>query len=71
MTRLEKLETLVKIEEGIQSFFDRIDLKKESIDNMGGYFPELRDKNTNDIHTYMMCIDRLNERFNKLAITLK
>ena len=71
MTRLEKLETLVKIEEGIQSFFDRIDLKKESIDNMGGYFPELRDKNTNDIHTYMMCIDRLNERFNKLANTLK
>ena len=71
MTRLEKLETLVKIEEGIQSFQDRIYLCQETIETSGTYFREIRDINTDKIHTYMMCIKRLNERFRKLVLTLK
>ena len=71
MTRLEKLKTLVKIEEGIQSFTSRIELCQETIETAGSWFREIRDINTDKIHTYMMCIKRLNERFNKLANTLK
>ena len=38
MTRLEKLETLVKIEEGIQSFSRQNCIyAKKAIDNMGRY----------------------------------
>ena len=70
MTRLEKLETLVKIEEGIQSFRDRIALCKETIETSGSYFREIRDKYTDKIHTYVMCIERLNERFKKIVVTL-
>ena len=70
MTRLEKLETLVKIEEGIQSFTSRIELCQETIETTGTYFREIRDINTDKIHTYMMCIKRLNERFNKIVVTL-
>ena len=70
MTRIKKLEMLIQIEEGIKSFEDRIELKQESIESTLGYFPELRDKYTDDIHTYMMCIKRLNERFNKILVTI-
>ena len=72
MTRLEKLETLIKIEEGIEHFENQIAETKWSNEfGIGLEFKSINDKNTNRIHTYMMCIDRLNERFNKLAITLK
>jgi uncharacterized protein Yka (UPF0111/DUF47 family) len=70
MTRLEKLETLVKIEEGIQSFTSRIELCQETIETSGTYFREIRDKNTDKIHTYMMCIKRLHDRFYKIVFTL-
>jgi hypothetical protein len=54
MTRIEKLEMLIQIEEGIKSFEDRIELKQDSIEST----------------TYMMCIKRLNERFNKILVTI-
>ena len=53
MTRLEKLETLVKIEEGIQSFQDRIVLCQETIETAGSWFREIRDINTDkNTHLY-------------------
>ena len=70
MTRLEKLETLVKIEEGIQSFRDRIEIAEEIIENEGSYFREVRDIYTNKKDTYKRCIVRLNERFSKLVNNL-
>jgi len=70
-TRIEKLQILVGLEEGIQSFKDRIELKHDSINGCGGMFKELRDKYTDDIHTYTMCIKRLEQRFNKVRKTLK
>jgi len=70
-TRMEKLQILVGLEEGIQSFKDRIELKQDSIDGCGGYDRETRDKWTDDIHTYKLCIKRLEERFNKVRKTLK
>ena len=70
-TRMEKLQILVGLEEGIQSFKDRIELKQDSINGHGGMFKELRDKYTDDIHTYKLCIKRLEQRFNKVRKTLK
>lgn len=70
-TRMEKLQILVGLEEGIQSFKDRIELKHDSINGCGGAFKELRDKYTDDIHTYKLCIKRLEQRFNKVRKTLK
>ena len=71
MTRLEKLETLVKIEEGIQSFINRIEIAEEIIEREGSYFREIRDIYTDKKDTYLMRIQRLNQRFNKLVYTLK
>ena len=70
-TRMEKLQILVRLEEGIQSFKDRIEMKQDSINGYGGAFPSLRDKYTDDIHTYKLCIKRLEQRFNKVRKTLK
>lgn len=71
MTRLEKLETLVKIEEGIQSFQDRIEIAEEIIVKEGSYFREIRDIYTDKKDTYERCIVRLEERLNKQLNTLK
>jgi hypothetical protein len=68
MERIEKLETLIKIEEGIQSFERLISLCQDTIEFT--YFREIKDKYTDKVHTYMMCIERLKERFNKILITL-
>ena len=70
-TRMEKLQILVGLEEGIQSFKDRIELKHDSINGCGGTVKELRDKYTDDIHTYKLCIKRLEQRFSKVRKTLK
>lgn len=65
MTRLEKLETLVKIEEDIQSYINRIEIAEEIIENEGSYFREIRDTYTNKKDKYERCIVRLEERLNK------
>ena len=70
-TRMEKLQILVGLEEGIQSFKDRLELKQDSINGCGGYDRETRDKWTDEIHTYKLCIKRLEQRFNKVRKTLK
>ena len=72
MKRIEKLEALIKIEEAIQHFENQIAETKWSNEfGIGLELKSINDKNTDRIHTYMMCIDRLNERFNKLVNTIK
>ena len=72
MKRIEKLEALIKIEEAIQHFENQIAETKWSNEfGIGLEFKSINDKNTDRIHTYMMCIERLKERFNKLVNTLK
>ena len=71
MTRLETLNLLTEILEAIQYFEDRIDLVEWSNEfGLGQEGNRWKACNLNDIHTYGMCIDRLNERFNKYKNTL-
>tara|TARA_B100000900_G_scaffold299773_1_gene258323 strand:+ start:278 stop:496 length:219 start_codon:yes stop_codon:yes gene_type:complete len=70
-TRIDKLQTLIEIENSIETFRDKIELKQDSINGYSGQFRELRDKYTDDIYTYQMCIMRLQERFNKVLKTVK
>ena len=72
MKRIEKLETLIKIEEGIQHFENQIAETKWSNEfGIGLEFKSINDKNTDRIHTYMMCIERLKERFNKILFAIR
>lgn len=72
MTRLEKLETLTQIDEYIKYYKDRIDEKKWSNEfGIGLQLQSIREINDHDIDIYTRCIARLNDRFRKLAITLK
>jgi len=72
MKRIEQLETLIKIEEAIQHFENQIAETKWSNEfGIGLEFKSINDKNTDRIHTYMMCIDRLNERFNKILFAIR
>ena len=71
MTRLEKLETLVQIEESIKYYEDQVnELVYSNQLGAGNMFISIRLKNTHDIEIYEMCIDRLNERFSKLVNNL-
>ena len=72
MKRQEKLELLIQIEESVQYFKNKIDEAEWSNEFGAGLeFKTISDKNTNDIHTFKKCIDRLNERFTKQLNTLK
>tara|TARA_R110000803_G_scaffold39227_1_gene84580 strand:- start:114 stop:332 length:219 start_codon:yes stop_codon:yes gene_type:complete len=72
MKRQEKLELLIEILEAIDHFEERTDCEKWSNEfGLGKSIRSVYEKNTNNIHTYKMCIDRLNERFTKQLNTLK
>jgi len=72
MKRQKKLELLIEIEESVQYFKNKIDEAEWSNQFGAGLeFKTISDKNTNDIHTFKKCIDRLNERFTKQLNTLK
>ena len=72
MKRQEKLELLIEIEESVQYFKNKIDEAEWSNQFGAGLeWNNINDKNTNDIHTFKKCIDRLNERFTKQLNTLK
>ena len=71
MTRLEKLETLIKIEEAIQSFMNRIDIAEEIIEREGSYFREIRDIYTDKKDTYLMCVERLEQRLSKQLFAIR
>jgi hypothetical protein len=72
MKRQEKLELLIQIEESVQYFKNKIDEAEWSNQFGAGLeWNNINEKNTNDIHTFKKCIDRLNERFTKQLNTLK
>ena len=72
MTRLEKLETLTQIDEYIKYYKDRIDERQWSNEFGAGYnLLSIQKINEHDIDICERCIERLNDRFRKLAITLK
>ena len=71
MTRLETLNLLTEILDSIEYFERKI--QTDSWSNKFGAGLEwmhINNTNTNNIHIYGMCIDRLNERFNKYKNTL-
>ena len=72
MKRLEILETLTQIDEYIKYYKDRIDERQWSNEfGTGLQRQSIRKINDHDIDIYTRCIERLNDRFRKLAITLK
>ena len=72
MTRLKKCETLIEILEAIQYFENQINEKEwENEFGAGLEFSSICSKNQHLIVIYNMCIVRLNERFSRLANTLK
>jgi len=85
MTRLEKLETLIRIDEVIKSYEKQIDLINDTIKhrkNFNKMYPSLDNELTyvfkdeinkceHNVDIYTRCIVRLNERFRKLVLTLK
>ena len=72
MKRQKKLELLIEIEESVQYFEHKIDMLAWSNEFGAGLeWNNINEKNTNDIHTFKKCIDRLNERFTKQLNTLK
>ena len=72
MKRIEKLETLTQIDEYIQYYKERINERQWSNEfGVGLQLQSIRKSNDHDIDIYTRCIERLNDRFRKLAITLK
>ena len=67
LNRREKLELLIEIEEAIDYFEERIDQAEWSL-NFGSasVLKSMWEKAINEAHTYKMCIDRLNQRFENL-----
>lgn len=71
MNRREKIECLLEIQEAVEYFERKIEFRQKSIVGFAGHFKDIRDKYTNDIDTYEMCIDRLNERFSKQLFAIR
>lgn len=72
MTRLEKLETLTTIDEYIKYYKDRIDEREWSNEfGVGQELQSIREINDHEIDIFTRCIERLNDRFRKLVLTLK
>jgi len=72
MKRIETLETLTQIDEYIKYYKDRINERQWSNEfGTGLQLQSIRKINDHDIDIYTRCIERLNDRFRKLAITLK
>jgi hypothetical protein len=67
---LNKLETCVKIVEGIRLFKRLIESQQESLDGFQGTFPELRRKLIHRIEIYQKCVQRLEQRYEKAVAGL-
>ena len=71
MNRKEKLETMLKIQEGINQFKLLIEIQLDNLGKHGKDFSFMRKKYLHDIDIYNMCINRLEERFIKQLNKLK
>ena len=72
MNRAEKLERLITIDSAIEYYESRINDRKHNNEfGSGSQYKSIRKMNDHDIEICNMCINRLNERFRKLTLTLK
>ena len=71
MNRKETLETMLKIQDGINQFKLLIEIQLDNVGKHGKAFSFLRKKYLHDIDIYNRCIIRLEERFTKQLNTLK
>jgi len=58
-----KHHNCIKIIEGIETFQNLIELNKDHIRIMNGWFPDVTQKYIHKIEIYQMCIERLKERY--------
>jgi len=71
MNRKETLETMLKIQDGINQFKLLIEIQLDNLGKHGKDFSFMRKKYLHDIDIYNRCITRLEERFTKQLNTLK
>lgn len=72
MNRAEALQKLLTIDDYINYYESRInDMKHNNEFGAGFEFQSIRRMNDHEIEISSMCINRLNERFRKLTLTLK
>jgi len=72
MNRAETLQTLMTIDSAIEYYESRINDRKHNNEFGAGFeFQSIRKMNDHDIEISSMCIERLNQRFRKLTLTLK
>ena len=71
MNKTEALQKLLTIDDYINYYESRInDMKHNNEFGAGFEFQSIRKMNDHDIEISSMCINRLNERFRKLTLTL-
>ena len=71
MNRAETLQTLMTIDSAIEYYESRINDRKHNNEFGAGFeFQSIRKMNDHDIEISSMCIERLNQRFRKLTLTL-
>ena len=71
MNRAETLQTLMTIDSSIEYYESRINDRKHNNEFGAGFeFQSIRKMNDHDIEISSMCIERLNQRFRKLTLTL-
>jgi hydroxypyruvate isomerase len=63
---ITKHEQAIAILDAIEHLHSMIKLKKYSISGFSGTFTELRKKYVHNIEIYTMCINRLQQRYDKL-----
>lgn len=63
---LDRHYKAIELLDGINSFKNRIGMRKGSLKGFAGTFPNLKAKYLNEIDTFERCIVRLEERYNKL-----
>ena len=72
MNIAEKLERLITINSAIEYYESRVNDRKHNNEfGSGSQYKSIRKMNDHDIEICNMCINRLNERFRKLTLTLK
>jgi len=60
---IEKHENCIRIIEAIATFQNLIELNKDHIRIMNGWFPDIYQMYIHKIEIYNMCIERLKERY--------
>ena len=72
MNRAEALQTLITIDSMISYYESIINDRKHNNEFGAGFeFQSIRKMNDHDIEISSMCIERLNQRFRKITLTLK